>query len=331
MAVTMREVAQQAGVSVATVSRVLNASGPVGEGTRQRILETAGRLRYVPNGTARNLTTSTTETVGVLLPDLYGDFYSEVIRGVEGAVRAARYHTLLASVHDGPGELVRALRTLVGRVDGLVVMSPDIEADVLRANLPAGLPVVVLGGSVSGHGSVDIDDAAGAAAMTRHLVGLGHRRVAFVCGPAPNADARARRDGYRQALAEAGLAPDPRLELAGDFTEASGHAAAAAFVALSPRPTALFAANDAMAIGALRGLREAGLDVPGDVALAGFDDVPVARYVTPALTSVHVPIDEMGSRAVAAVLAAVQDADSIPPALTLPTRLVVRESCGGRS
>ncbi len=331
MAVTMREVAQQAGVSVATVSRVLNASGPVGEETRQRILETAGRLRYVPNGTARNLTTSTTETVGVLLPDLYGDFYSEVIRGVEGAVRAARYHTLLASVHDGPGELVRGLRTLVGRVDGLVVMSPDIEADVLRANLPASLPVVVLGGEVAGHGSVDIDDAAGAAAMTRHLAGLGHRRIALVSGPAPNADARARRDGHRQALAEAGLAPDPALELAGDFTEASGYAATAAFLALSPRPTALFAANDAMAIGALRGLREAGLDVPGDVALAGFDDVPVARFVTPALTTVHVPIDEMGARAVASVLGAVRDPDSVPSALTLPTRLVVRESCGARS
>ena len=328
MAVTMREVARQAGVSVATVSRVLNASGPVGEATRQRILQTAGRLRYVPNGTARNLTTSTTATVGVLLPNLYGDFYSEVIRGVEGAARSARYHVLLSSVHDGPDELTAALRTLVGRVDGLVVMSPDVEGDVLRAGLPAGLPVVVLGGAVPGHGAVAIDNEAAARAMTAHLVGLGHRRVTLLGGPPSNADARARHDGYRRALADAGLAYDPALVLEGDFTEASGYASAAPLLALSPRPTALFAANDAMAIGALRALREAGLDVPGDVALAGFDDVPVARYVTPALTTVHVPIDEIGARAVEAVLSAVRT-PAAPPRVTLPTRLVVRESCGG--
>ena len=326
-AVTMREVARQAGVSVATVSRVFNASGPVGATTRARILQTAGRLRYVPNGTARNLTTSTTETVGVLLPDLYGDFYSEVIRGAEGAARAARYHTLLSSVHEGPDELTSALRTMAGRVDGLVVMSPHVAADVLRANLPAGLPVVVLGGAVAGHGSVAIDDAAGAAAMTRHLAGLGHRRIALVAGPAANADAQARRAGYDRARAEGGLDANPALVLDGSFTEASGYAAVAAFLDLEPRPTAVFAANDAMAIGALRALREAGLDVPGDVAVAGFDDVPVARYVTPALTSVHVPIDEMGARAVDAVLDAVRTS-AAPPRLTLPTRLVVRESCG---
>jgi LacI family transcriptional regulator len=328
MAVTMREVARQAGVSVATVSRVFNASGPVGERTRSRVLQTAGRLRYVPNGTARSLTTSTTETVGVLLPNLYGDFYSELIRGAESAARAAGYHTLLASVHDGPDELVAVLRTLAGRVDGLAVMSPDIDPDVLRANLPAGLPVVVLGGAADGHASVEIDNAAGAAAMTRHLVGLGHRRIAHVAGPAGNADADARRAGYRQALAEAGLERDPLLVLAGAFTEASGYDAAGAFLELADRPTALFAANDAMAIGALRAFREAGLDVPGDVALVGFDDVPVARYVTPALTSVHVPIDEMGARAVGAVLAAVRQPDG-RATVTLPTRLVVRESCGG--
>lgn len=329
MAVTMRDVARHAGVSVATVSRVLNGSGPVGDATRERILDAAGALRYVPNGTARNLTTSVTETVGVLLPNLYGEFYSEVIRGVEGAVRARRYHTLLSSVHDGLEELVAALRTLVGRVDGLVVMSPDIEADVLEANLPPGLPVVLLGAEVPGHAAVTIDNEAGAAAMVRHLAGLGHRRIALVGGAAGNADAQARRAGYRRAVAEGALDADPALILEGDFTESSGHAAAHALLRLADRPTAVFAANDSMAIGALRAFREAGLDVPGDLALAGFDDIPVAEYVTPALTSVHVPIYEMGARAVEAVLDAVAapEADGAAP-ITLPTRLVVRESCG---
>ncbi|MEM1117804.1 MAG: LacI family DNA-binding transcriptional regulator [Bacteroidota bacterium] len=325
----MRDVARQAGVSVATVSRVLNDSGPVGQDTRARILETAGALRYVRNGTARSLTMSTTETVGVLLPNLYGDFYSEVIRGVEGAVRARRYHTLLSSVHDGLDELTAALRTLVGRVDGLVVMSPDIEAEVLEANLPPGLPVVLLGAEVAGHATVTIDNEAGAAAMVEHLARQGHRRIAHIRGGAGNADAQARLAGYRRAVAEGGLDADPDLVIAGDFTEAAGYAAGQALAALDARPTAVFAANDAMAIGALRAFREAGLDVPADLALAGFDDILVARYVTPALTSVHVPIHEMGARAVEAVLAAVATPEAGAPAsVTLPTRLVVRASCG---
>ena len=329
MPVTMRDVARQAGVSVATVSRVLNDSGPVGATTRARILKTAGALRYVPNGTARSLTTSTTETVGVLLPNLYGDFYSEVIRGVEGAVRAQRYHTLLSSVHDGLDELVAALRTLVGRVDGLVVMSPDIEANVLEANLPAGLPVVLLGAAAPGHASVVIDNEAGAAAMVGHLADLGHRRIALISGGADNTDAQARLAGYRRAVADGGLDADDALVVSGNFTEAAGHAAALSILRLGERPTAVFAANDSMAIGALRAFREAGLDVPTDLALAGFDDIPVARYVTPALTSVHVPIHEMGARAVEAVLAAVADPEAgAPTPVTLPTRLVVRESCG---
>ncbi len=329
MAVTMRDVARQAGVSVATVSRVLNESGPVGETTRDRILRTAVALRYVPNGTARSLTTASTETVGVLLPNLYGEFYSEVIRGVEGAVRARRYHTLLSSVHDGLDELVAGLRTLVGRVDGLVVMSPDIGADVLEANLPEGLPVVLLGTPVPDHASVVIDNAAGAEAMVRHLAGLGHRRIALIGGAAGNTDAQARRAGYLRALAAEGLAAGPALTVDGDFTESSGHAAARVLLDLADRPTAVFAANDSMAIGALRAFREAGLDVPGDVALGGFDDIPVARYVTPALTSVHVPIHEMGAQAVEAVLDAVQtDAPEPTSTITLTTRLVVRESCG---
>lgn len=328
MAVTMRDVARQAGVSVATVSRVLNESGPVGERTRQRILKTAGDLRYVPNGTARSLTTSTTETVGVLLPNLYGDFYSEVIRGVEGAVRARRYHTLLSSVHDGPAELVVALRTLVGRVDGLIVMSPGIGADVLEDNLPAGLPVVLLGSTAPGHSAVTIDNEAGAATMVHHLARLGHRRIAHITGDVHNTDAQARLAGYYQAVADLGLDAAPSLVVDGDFTESSGHAAALALLALPERPAAVFAANDSMAIGALRAFREAGLDVPGDIALAGFDDIPVAEYVTPALTSVHVPIHEMGARAVQAVLDALSETASAA-VTTLPTRLVVRESCGG--
>ena len=336
MAVTMRDVAREAGFSVATVSRVLNGSGPVGEETRAQVLEVAAELRYVPNGTARSLTTSTTETVGVLLPDLYGEFYSEVIRGVEGAARARRYHTVLTSVQDGPDELAAALRALVGRVDGLVAMSPEVEADVLQANFPARVPVVMLGRPLDGHTSIVIDNEAGAADMVAHLAALGHRRVAHVSGPATNADARARLAGYRRAVAEGGLEADPALVLQGDFTEASGFAAGRAILGMAERPDAVFAANDSMALGLLKALREGGLSVPTDIALAGFDDIPIAEYVTPGLTTVHVPIQEMGGRAVEAVLDAVAPLDdradgleAAPAPISLPTRTVVRQSCGG--
>lgn len=307
---------------MATVSRVFNESTTVRGLTRDRILAAAARMRYVPNGTARSLTTTTTESVGVLLPNLYGEFFSELIRGIEGAVRERGYHTLLSSVHDGPAELVAALRALAGRVDGLVVMSPDLGADVLEANLPAGLPVVLLGTAVAGHASVVIDNAAGADAVVRHLADLGHRRIALIGGPAGNTDAQARRSAYRAALLDRDLEADPALDVEGDFTEASGYAAAEQLLA-GERPTAVFAANDAMAIGALRACREAGLDVPGDLALAGFDDIPVATYVTPALTSVRVPIHDMGRLAVQLVLE-----DGAPQTTTLTTCLVVRESCG---
>lgn len=336
MAVTMRDVARQAGFSVATVSRVLSGSGPVAERTRVRVMETAAALNYVPNATARSLTTSLNETVGVLLPDLYGEFYSEIIRGVEGAARARRYHTVLTSVQGGPGELAAALRSLVGRVDGLVAMSPEIEPDVLQANFPAGVPVAMLGRPLEGHASVTIDNEAGARDMVSHLADLGHHRVAHVGGGASNADARARLAGYRHVVAARGLDADPALVLPGDFTEGSGHAAGRALLDMADRPSAVFAANDAMALGVLRALREGGLSVPDDVALAGFDDIPVAQYVMPGLTTVHVPIQEMGAWAVEAVLDAVSRAAAggdgqppVPGAVTLPTRLVVRESCGG--
>ena len=326
----MRGVAEAAGVSVATVSRFYSGAGPVSDDARARVHDAATALAYVPNSAARSLRAQWTGTLGVVLPDLYGDFFSELLRGLDGAARVHDRHLLVAGSHDGADELAETACQMLGRVDGLVVMCPGLGAEIADATFPAGLPVVLLGTTAPGLSAVTIDNEAGAAAMVRHLAELGHRRIALVAGPPANADARARRRGYRRAVAQAGLDRDPALEAAGDFTQASGAAAARALLALPERPTALFAANDSMAIGALRALREAGLAVPGDVAVAGFDDTPVAEYVSPALTSVHVPTHEMGARAVEAVLRAVADPSAPAETATLPTRLVVRASCGAR-
>lgn len=332
MSVTIKEVASRAGVSIATVSRVLNDSGPVNDDTRRRVLAAADELSYRPHGTARSLITSKTFTIGVLLPDLYGEFFSEVIRGVDQAARRSRYQVLVSSSHDTVAELEAALRAMSGRIDGLIVMSPDIGARTLDDNLPPGLPVVLLNCYLDGDAfdSLNIDNFGGAYAMVKHLRRHGHDRIAIIRGGRGNYDADERLRGYRAALAEGDGAPPDGLEFEGDFTESGGYLAARQIMERHPRPTAIFASNDSMAIGALRALRESGLRVPDDVAVAGFDDIPIAGYVTPALSSVHVSISEMGAEAVQMLLNVIEEgADRKTEQRVLTTTLVVRESCGG--
>jgi LacI family transcriptional regulator len=223
------------------------------------------------------------------------------------------------------------LRALRGRVDGLIVMSPEADAQALQANLPPALPVVLLNCRVEGSAfaSINIDNHGGAYAMTRHLLARGHRRIAFVQGAPGNYDAGERLRGYRDALRDGGIEPAAELEIDGDFSEESGHRAGVALSRLTPRPTAAFAANDAMAVGLLSALQEAGVRVPADIAVAGFDDIPIARFLTPALTTVRVGITGLGELALERLLAAMEDGETHERRHeVLPTSLVVRGSCG---
>ena len=331
MSITIRDVAQRAGVSVATVSRVLNGSGLVREETRLRVEGAAAALRYTPHVGARSLITRRTGLFGAVLPDLFGEFFSEVIRGMDPTAQEAGYHLLLSSSHDNRRDIELALGAMRGRVDGLIVMSPNVPADELAASLPDGVPVVLLNCDVNGAGydAIGVDNFGGARDMVRHLRRLGHERIGMVLGVEGNHDASERLRGYRAALEEAGLPADGRWEAAGDFTEAGGYRAAAELVRRDPRPTALFCANDSMAVGALSALRDAGLRVPEDVAVAGFDDIPIARYLGPPLTSVHVDVHRLGARAVEMLSYAMTRADGEPPAQELlSTRPVIRRSCG---
>jgi LacI family transcriptional regulator len=331
MRVTIREVARAAGVSVATVSRVLNESGPVAGETRDRIRRVAGELRYIPNGAARSLSMRRTGTLGVLLPDLYGEFFSEVIRGLDQAAQRARFHLLLSSSHNNRHDIEAALQAMRGRVDGLVVMSPHIDVAVLAANLPESLPAVMLNTAqaTAQFDTLGVDNYGGARAMVAHLAGHGHRRIAMVRGPEPNHDAEERLRGYRAALAEAGLEGDPALEAEGDFTEDGGYRAVRRLLALPDPPTALFAANDSTAIGAMSALRDAGVALPGRMAVAGFDDIPIARYVTPALSSVRVSISDLGTRAMEQLVRAVEQENRHQRThQVLETALEIRDSCG---
>lgn len=331
MNATIKEVAREAGVSVATVSRVFNEKGPVKEETRQRILEVALRLGYAPHAMARSLITKKTGTLGVLLPDLYGEFFSEVIRGVDLSARRDGYHILVSSSHSHRSEVEAVLRALRGRVDGLVVMSPEADARALEANLPRSLPIVLLNCRVEGTAfdSINIDNYGGALAMIRHLAGLGHRRIAHVKGSPSNNDALERLLGYRDAMQPLSEPGTEALEIEGDFSEESGYRAGGLILRMRPRPTAVFSANDGMAVGLLSALQEAGLRVPEDISVAGFDDVPIARFLTPPLTTVRVAIADLGALAVRRLLLAMEGGeDRERQHETLPTTLVVRGSCG---
>ncbi len=338
--VTIRDVAKKAGVSVATVSRVLNNSGPASPDAAQRIRAAAAELRYIPHGGARSLITAKSHTIGVLLPDIYGEFFSEVIRGIDQTAQQNGYHLLLSGSHNGKREIEAAMRAMRGRTDGIIAMGPHLDARTLFENLPASVPAVLLSCAERDdeHHVISIDNAQGAREMVTHLVSLGHKRIAIIQGAEGNFDATERLEGYRQALQDAGLSLDASLEVPGDFTEASGHRGTLALLEAKDPPTAIFCANDSMAIGALSALRERGLRVPDDMTVVGFDDIPLARYMNPPLSSVHVPIFEMGERAARRLIASLGGAraseagggvgDAGARHERLPTRLVIRASCG---
>ncbi len=328
---TIKDVARQAGVSVATVSRAFNDSAVVSERMLERVRRVATRLNYWPNGAARSLITSRTHAIGVLLPDLFGEFFSEVIRGIDHAAREAGLHLLLSSSHADTEELIAALRAMRGRIDGLIVMAPDVDAPQALEQSRPDIPLVLIdpGLGVEGHDTISIANQDGARALVEHLLGLGHRRIATITGPRGNIDAEQRLAGYRLALRQRGIERDPELEIAGDFSEPSGYDAVERMLALKRRPTAVFAGNDYMAIGALGALSDAGVRVPQEMALGGFDDIAMSRYLNPPLTTVRVDAYGLGQRAAERLIRAEATAPSRKRTREeLPTKLVIRGSCG---
>jgi len=326
---TLRDVAREAQVSTATVSRVINGHGNVNGDTRARILSIIDRLRYVPDSAARSLSTGLTHTIGVLLPDLHGEFFSEIIRGIDQAARRRGLHLLLSGIHGSADEASRAIRALKGRVDGLLIMSPYADSAFLNDHAADGTPAVVINSPVRGesHSSLRLDNRGGARQMVDHLVAIGHRRIAFIAGPKDNFDAIERLAGYCEAVAA--QREVRKSVLLGDFSEESGIRAAVKLLHAAERPDAVFAANDMMALGCLRTLLDAGVRVPEDVAVVGFDDIPLARHEMPALTTERIPMAELGARALNGIADAI-GRDSTPDrgsTQTLATELVVRASC----
>lgn len=328
--VTIKDVAREAKVSVATVSRALNGHENVAEAVRRHVVATAERLRYTPHAAARSLSSRSTQTIGVVLPELHGEFFSELIRGIEIAARAQDWHLLVSSYHGAQAEQGRALRSMRGRVDGLLVLSPYADQPgFLADHLPPLLPTVLINTRLDEsepYSVLNIDNHAGAVVMAEHLVKAGHRDIAFICGPDANYDARERLRGFREVIARHAAVGVRGRELEGDFTEASGFRAGQKLLASGALPDAVFAANDMMALGCLFAFNQAGKHVPGDVALAGFDDIPLARLVDPPLTTMRVNIAELGEQAMRRLLRQIETESGEGERRSTTPELIVRAS-----
>jgi LacI family transcriptional regulator len=319
----LRDVAAAAGVDASVASRVLNGDAQlsVRNETRDRVLEAAARLNYRPNRAARALKTARTMAVGMVVPDLANPAFAMIALGAEKRASAAGYTLMLAR-----GSIPASLADLQGRVDGLLVAAATSETSY-RHPLFGGVPAVLVNRKEPGEiASVIVDDEAGAALAIRHLLELGHRRIAHVAGPQDADTARRRLRGYRAALRLGGVEAAPESVAEASYDEAAGHLAAAALLRLRPRPTALFAANIRIAIGTLSAVRRARLRVPEDVSVIGFDDTPLASYLDPPLTTVRMPLEELGSVAAESLLREIGGRRAESVMVDIPPELVVRGS-----
>jgi LacI family transcriptional regulator len=321
--VRLRDVAAAAGVDASVVSRVLSGDArlSVRPETRQRVLETASRLNYRPNAAARTLKTARTMAIGMVVPDLANVNYATIAQGAEERAGTAGYTLLVAS-----GSASERLPSLHGRIDGLLVGMATSETPRL-GDFSGGIPALLVNRrEPCGIPGVTVDDEAGGHLAVQHLLSLGHRRIAHVAGP-QNADtARRRLRGYEGALEAAGLERLPELVAETSFDEAGGHVAATRVLRLEPRPTAIFVANVRAAIGALAAARRLGLRVPEDVSIVGFHDAPFASYLDPPLTTVRMPLAEMGHQAVDNLLALLAGAHVEDVMVATPPELAVRAS-----
>jgi DNA-binding LacI/PurR family transcriptional regulator len=333
---TLEAVAEEAGVSRATVSRVVNGSTRVDPATRKAVEAAIRRLEYVPNRAARTLVTRRTDSVGLVIPEpttrLFGDpFFPGLIRGINAVLREADQILVLLTPESVQDEEHLGRYLTSGHLDGAMLVSLHGDDPLPKLLRDRGIPVVIGGrpGAGTAADCVDVDNVQGALHAVRHLVGLGRHRILTVTGPLDMAAAQDRLTGYRHGLAEAGIKSDSALELRGEFEQTSARDAVERFIATGASFDAVFAQSDAMALGAMSAIRRADLRVPEDVAVVGFDDSALALSSDPPLTSVRQPIEEMGREMARALLAQIGETRQVPRSVVLATELIVRGSSGG--
>ncbi len=324
---TIRDVAARAGVSRQTVSRVINGDQRVADSTRVLVERAIAALQYRPNVIARSMAQGRTRTLACLSPNLTDFTFAQIIEGAEAEARQHGYFLLSSSAPDSVtfAALVEQL-VMHRRVDGVLVINPYID-DRYR-HIVSETPVVLIGSRSRDRAlsSICLDDHNAARAAVGHLIGLGHRRIAMIHGPLAEDCSQDRNAGYAAALQAAGLPVDPGLIVGGDWSATSGDLAARQLLAGGASFTALFAQNDRMAVGAIRALREAGRRVPEDISVMGFDDIPLASYFDPPLTTMRQDMPGIGQRAAQLLIRALEASEAAPEHVSAPAELVVRQS-----
>jgi LacI family transcriptional regulator len=319
---------------VATVSHVVNETRFVSEATRLRVQQAIAELRYVPSALARSLKSNRTHTVGMMIPNNSNPYFAEIIRGIEDTCYDAGFNVILCNSDDDPLKQSTYVRLLSEKqVDGLIVLSSGSDVELLDTQRTATMPQVVVDREIDELAAdlVEVNHEAGGLLATQHLLQLGHRRIACIAGPQTLSSARQRVQGYLRALHEAGVAADDRLMRSSDFTSAGGHAAMSSLLdAASPadRPSAVFASNDLMAIGAICAAAAEGLRIPDDLSVIGFDDIALAAFSNPPLSSIVQPKHATGVLAAQLLLKRIAQPDrELQRAILQPT-LMVRQSTG---
>ena len=326
---TIREVAESAGVSYATVSHVINNTRLVSPETRERVLAAMDALNYRPNALARSLRQGKTHTLGLVLPDSANPFFAEISRSIEDEAFKEGYSVFLCNTElDTQRELFYVDVLSKKQVDGIIFVAAGDQADSLDFLVRRNMPVVMIDRYLPNVevDAVLTDNQLGGYLATRHLLELGHTRIACIAGPSSITPSAERIIGYRRAVQEAGLPYEESLILRGDYHAQSGMDIAHSILKMQPRPTAIFALNDLMALGALRAAAEAGCSVPGDIAVVGYDDLEIARFTNPPLTTVAQPKREIGARAIQLLIERMSLKDSPRSRLVLPPELIVRRS-----
>ena len=326
---TIKDVAKHAEVSFTTVSHVLNGTRNVSDAVKQRVLKAVQELQYVPSGIARSLKTNRTHTIGIIIPNNSNPFFAEVVRGIEDACFEAGFSAILCNTDDLPAKQ-QAYARLLGekQVDGIVGLSSGAEDQLVEVLRGIGVPLVVLDREAGG-GDIDqigIDHEQGTSLAMNHLLLLGHRQIACIAGPLSTGPARLRAQTYQRVLQGADIATPAGFVREADYTSAGGHAATLALLSRPQRPTAIFASNDLMAIGCIAAASSLGLRVPQDLSVVGFDDIALAAYTSPPLTTVAQPKHEAGRLAANLLLERVQGRRTQPRRERLATTLCVRQS-----
>ncbi|HKB93573.1 MAG TPA: LacI family DNA-binding transcriptional regulator [Gaiellaceae bacterium] len=328
--VTIRQVAEQAGVSIATVSRVLNERDDVAPETRELVARIIRERGYVANRSARGLSAGRTGLVGLLVPLVYPQYFSSILAGAAEALHENDLRAVLSPTgHEHDREQVSIDRLMHGLTDGALIVLPEESSEELVRLLDSGYRFVVIDPRLRLDGriaSVSAAHTTGAGQAMQHLFGLGHRRIAAITGPRGWVATEERRRGYQAALAAAGILPDPTLEIESNFEIGGGLEAAGALLDLPDPPTAIFAFNDNLAIGAIQAAQTCGVRVPDDLSVVGFDDIESATIVTPELTTIRQPLAEMGRTAVSLLMRLLESQRIETLHIELGTRLVVRGS-----